>query len=94
MNSSNNCQDIEHTPEFEPMCIISHIGDSINSGHYISFVKHENEWFYYDDINVTILSPEEVFKNIQNNAYLIFFQDTKASLHVDLIDDKIEKDVC
>ncbi|XP_058791576.1 uncharacterized protein LOC131664469 [Phymastichus coffea] len=91
----NNCQDVEYSPEFEPVGIISHIGDSINSGHYISFVKHHEQWFYYDDMNVSILSADEVFKNIQNNAYVIFFQDTKLNRPIDLIDEQIEKNnVC
>ncbi|XP_031788352.1 uncharacterized protein LOC116417732 [Nasonia vitripennis] len=78
-----NCEDYTHTPVYEPICIISHIGDSIDSGHYISFVKHNDQWFYYDDINVRLVNPEEVFKCVQNNAYVIFFQDTELGQNAD-----------
>ncbi|XP_023247472.1 uncharacterized protein LOC106645861 [Copidosoma floridanum] len=73
-----NDSELSLSPSYEPVGIISHIGDSIDSGHYISFVKHKDEWFCYDDANVKILSEDEVFKFVQTNAYVIFFQETES----------------
>ncbi|KAJ8682064.1 hypothetical protein QAD02_017856 [Eretmocerus hayati] len=87
----NNSEDFNHSPEYEPVCIISHIGDNIDSGHYISFVKHQDQWFYYDDMNVKLLSPDEVLKCVQNNAYVIFFQDSELSHTVDGTSDQDNK---
>ena len=39
---------------------ISHLGNSIEFGHYIANVKHENEWYKCNDDTITRSSPEAI----------------------------------
>ncbi|KAL7288753.1 hypothetical protein TKK_0016733 [Trichogramma kaykai] len=87
-----NSEEFAECPTYEAVGIISHIGDNVDSGHYISFVRHESNWFYYDDSNVKILTEEEVFKLIQNNAYVVFYK--VADLDQEIIEESLDiKDV-
>ena len=49
--------------------VIYHYG-SINSGHYICSIKHENKWIICDDRNVYEIGEERV---MNSNAYILFY---------------------
>ena len=50
--------------------ICNHIG-SINSGHYTATIKNNNNWYNYDDTNITLVNPNKI---ITNKAYCLFYQ--------------------
>ncbi|KAE8450049.1 hypothetical protein EG329_007188 [Mollisiaceae sp. DMI_Dod_QoI] len=50
--------------------IVTHKGDAIEQGHYISYSKHENQWFQFDDHKVYVASTSEV---LAAEAYILFY---------------------
>ncbi|XP_015108349.1 ubiquitin carboxyl-terminal hydrolase 8 [Diachasma alloeum] len=59
--------------KFIPVCIIAHVGSAMDCGHYTSYVKHGDQWFHYNDMNVTPMSTSEALTAAQTTAYLVFF---------------------
>ena len=55
---------------FSLIGVCNHIG-SINSGHYFSYCKHKDNWYNYDDSNITKLKEEEL---VTKNAYCLFYK--------------------
>jgi Ubiquitin carboxyl-terminal hydrolase len=43
--------DIQKT--YEMISGIFHIGDNCNSGHYIAYIRHDNNWIQADDLYIT-----------------------------------------
>lgn len=41
--------------------VISHKGERITTGHYLSYVKHESQWYRFDDAIV----KEKTFSDVQ-----------------------------
>jgi uncharacterized UBP type Zn finger protein len=73
--------------EFTPVSIISHGGNTINSGHYINYSlrknpdSNKNEWFQYNDNNVYYIGDYEKLileldKDFNNNftPYIFLYQ--------------------
>jgi ubiquitin carboxyl-terminal hydrolase 8 len=54
---------------FSLYAVCNHIG-SMNSGHYYSYCKHNNNWYNFDDNSVRKIDAEDI---ITNNAYCLFF---------------------
>ena len=52
--------------------IIYHLGNGINTGHYIAVCKNNNDWICYNDINVKIFYDEKNL--IDKSAYLLFYK--------------------
>ena len=50
--------------------VCNHIG-SINSGHYYSYCKHNEDWYNYDDDNISIISESKI---VSKNAYCLFYK--------------------
>ncbi|GMF28293.1 unnamed protein product [Phytophthora lilii] len=74
----------EHRVKFQLVAICAHRGDSINSGHYISYVRHKldpasrhpassNDWVQIDD-SMTSVIDESTFQNeTLTTAYLLCY---------------------
>lgn len=45
----------------------------MDCGHYTSYVKHGEQWFHYNDMNVTPMTTSEALTASQTTAYLVFF---------------------
>lgn len=58
---------------YKPVCIISHVGENVDCGHYTSYVEHEGQWYYYNDMSVSPMTSSQVFAAAETTAYLIFF---------------------
>ena len=56
--------------KFSLFGIINHIGN-INSGHYYSFCKNNDNWYKFDDSNVVKIKKENL---ITENAYCLFYK--------------------
>jgi hypothetical protein len=50
------------------MSMIIHYGDNIHSGHYISYIKHNDSWYIYDDTKDDLEYVGD-FKNINKEIY-------------------------
>ncbi|XP_034934237.1 ubiquitin carboxyl-terminal hydrolase 3-like [Chelonus insularis] len=87
MNDSNNT-----VHSFQPICIIAHVGHSIDYGHYTSYVKHANQWFHYNDMDVTPMTESEALNAGQTTAYLVFFINTELLKKLNILSVKIEDD--
>jgi hypothetical protein len=55
--------------KFDLYAVINHFGN-LNSGHYTSFVKIDNQWFDFDD---SIFNSCHKDKIINKNAYILFY---------------------
>lgn len=58
---------------YEPICIIAHAGGTMDCGHYTSYVRHGDQWYHYNDMNVAPMTEEEALSAAQMTAYLVFF---------------------
>ena len=58
---------------YKPICIISHVGESMDCGHYTCYVEHGDQWFHYNDMRVYPMTSSEALEAAQNTAYLVFF---------------------
>lgn len=64
--------------------IVSHVGQSINCGHYVSYVKNRSdEWFKCDDLNITAISEQKLINDVlsptkesRETPYLLLYEAT------------------
>ena len=52
-------------PGYECLGVAVHIGDTINSGHYVAYIKRGSNWYLCDDRNVKPVS----YNQVQNGVY-------------------------
>jgi ubiquitin carboxyl-terminal hydrolase 14 len=54
----------ENQGQYELVSVITHIGRSADSGHYISWTKDSDHgfWWKYDDDKVSLVTEEEIKK--------------------------------
>lgn len=70
---------------YELQAVLTHKGRSANSGHYVGWAKHHktNEWFMYDDDNVSKVSEEDILKlsggGDWHTAYVLFYGPRKLN---------------
>ena len=55
---------------FSLVGICNHIG-SLNSGHYYSYCKQNNDWYKFDDTSVSKINKDEI---ITKHAYCLFYK--------------------
>lgn len=58
---------------YECQGAIIHLGTTLGSGHYVSIIKKENQWFLIDDAQVAALTDEEAQEYL-SKAYLFNFR--------------------
>jgi ubiquitin carboxyl-terminal hydrolase 14 len=64
---------------YELIGVLTHKGRSANSGHYVGWTKNQktNEWFMFDDDQVSKVSEEEILKlsggGDWHTAYVLFY---------------------
>ena len=58
---------------YKPICVISHVGDGMDCGHYTSYIEHEDQWYHYNDMSVCPMTSAQVFEAARTTAYLVFF---------------------
>ncbi|UKK02143.2 ubiquitinyl hydrolase 1 [Theileria orientalis] len=64
---------------YEIYAIVCHLGHSLNSGHYITFIKGKNNfWFLFDDSTVRLVSNEYVQQH-ENDVYILFYSSVSTS---------------
>ncbi|RKP07293.1 hypothetical protein THASP1DRAFT_17263, partial [Thamnocephalis sphaerospora] len=53
-----------YTGMYELCAVLTHIGRSADSGHYIAWVRRENtdDWFKFDDDRVSVVKSEDIMK--------------------------------
>ena len=73
--------DVEHTVDLFGVTyyinsIVRHMGTSVTSGHYTTYVKRGDWWYYCNDANI---SKVNVLPNPSGDAYLLLY-----SRHTDL----------
>ena len=60
--------------------VISHIGLSINSGHYVAYAAMKGEWFLYDDCKTggrQLISPD----NMTGDPYILLYESMGVEFH-------------
>ena len=60
----------KHKSKFSLFGIINHIGN-INSGHYYSYCKTDENWYKFDDTNVSRITKNKL---ITENVYCLFYK--------------------
>ena len=64
----------ERSHVYRLYAFIVHEGYSTQSGHYYSFVKHEEKWYRYDDDQVRCVGDLSSVHKQTKQAYLLFYQ--------------------
>ena len=52
--------------------VINHHG-SLNSGHYSAYVKHQHQWYCFNDRTVTPIETSDI---VSQHAYILFYTKT------------------
>ena len=60
----------QNKSQYELFGVTKHIG-TLNSGHYVAFVKREKLWYLFNDEMYQSISESEV---LQQEAYLLFYK--------------------
>ena len=53
--------------------------NSMNAGHYIAFVKYDDQWWEINDECVARVSEDMVDDNEEEQPYLLFFRRLRVS---------------
>lgn len=61
----------EVKPIYDLYAVSIHLG-GYGGGHYVSFCLHNNQWYLFDDSNVSVSSESSVKNN--PNAYVLFYK--------------------
>lgn len=61
--------DSNRMPPYKLLSVVAHVG-SLDSGHYTSYVRYRDEWFFIDDALVTKTTEENV---LSAPAYMLFY---------------------
>ena len=59
---------------YELNSVICHIDFSIMSGHYISIIKRNNDWYIQNDNDVKKVSEHSAFEYIKNKGYILIYK--------------------
>eukprot|EP00045_Choanoeca_perplexa_P008254 m.76033 g.76033 ORF g.76033 m.76033 type:complete len:143 (-) comp14420_c0_seq2:134-562(-) len=57
--------------------VVTHIG-TMQQGHYIAYVKQQDQWYKCDDATITMASRAEV---LSTQAYLLFYIKSRLEYH-------------
>lgn len=60
---------------FELYAVIMHRGTSATSGHYVAYVKQNNQWYLCNDMQITSVTDIQKFvTKIEANGYILFYR--------------------
>mmetsp|Transcript_55794 Transcript_55794/g.103235 ORF Transcript_55794/g.103235 Transcript_55794/m.103235 type:complete len:460 (-) Transcript_55794:121-1500(-) len=65
---------ISSSPEYVSTAVITHHGESVNSGHYRALVRYNSEWYMYDDAVVQKVENLKEVGSYKDTAYLLVYQ--------------------
>ena len=60
--------------------VVCHHSDSMNKGHYVTYAKHGNTWYRFDDTNVRELSPDTVANSINTRHACMYVFEKSSEL--------------
>ncbi|KAL3668916.1 hypothetical protein V7S43_006204 [Phytophthora oleae] len=75
-------RDEEKRVKFELVAVCAHLGTSIDSGHYVAYVRHQDsgrdagasdQWLRIDDEVVSVINESKLQSETLNSAYLLFY---------------------
>ena len=75
LNLSNYCKNFEGNIRYKLKGVITHLGPSGDSGHFIAYCRHRitNEWYRYNDSSVVKLEDQiNGYKN--GTPYILFYE--------------------
>ena len=64
---------LEGIKRYEVVATIEHIGDEMKSGHYISYIKRNNNWFHCNDTKIMPLANDNTSPT--KNSYIILLKE-------------------
>ncbi|EAY15310.1 Clan CA, family C19, ubiquitin hydrolase-like cysteine peptidase [Trichomonas vaginalis G3] len=75
MDRCSIVQHIDIGKSYSLYCIVTHLGNSVNLGHYVTYVNSlDDDWYCFNDQCVDILKHSPLNdESITNNAYLLFY---------------------
>ncbi len=68
INIPNNVIEINNI-KYELYSVISHFGNSVNSGHYVNYSLYENEWYLCNDVIIKKIDKPDL-----SDSYILCFQ--------------------
>lgn len=66
-------RDLASDKSYQLISFIQHIGSSGKNGHYISYVKENNQWVQYNDAEVSIVR-DDLAKEAASGSYMFFYK--------------------
>ncbi|KAL3668915.1 hypothetical protein V7S43_006204 [Phytophthora oleae] len=80
-------RDEEKRVKFELVAVCAHLGTSIDSGHYVAYVRHQDsgrdagasdQWLRIDDEVVSVINESKLQSETLNSAYLLFYSQVSS----------------
>ena len=65
--------DLVNNKNYHLVSFINHLGETVNSGHYIAYIKEGSKWIRYDDSNVSEVTDAQA-EAAAKQAYVFFYQ--------------------
>ena len=69
-NLELNVRDVHKKYQLE--CIIEHIGNTVQTGHYVSYFKRNDMWYRASDLSI------KATKNLPTQPYICIYKQTEA----------------
>jgi Ubiquitin carboxyl-terminal hydrolase len=71
IGSYMSCLNKSTPPPYELVAVLVHQGQSCDSGHYLAYVKNNNQWYKCNDSEV---EPVSVTKVLEQQAYMLLYE--------------------
>lgn len=78
--------------EFQLRSMISHIGITLDSGHYVTHVRYGEQWFLCDDEQVDVVSVDDV-KSAAATAFIFMYEKVDDEVEIEQSPEEFEKQV-
>lgn len=62
---------------YELDAFIARLGKTVNSGHYITYIRKQGKWWELNDRKISIINENEVQNLAKNNAYIVHYTQVK-----------------
>jgi hypothetical protein len=69
----------ENNDQYELISVAYHLGNEINSGHWVSLIKFDKQWYLVDDLFVSKISDIETYGDYLNFGALYAYKKVKTS---------------
>jgi ubiquitin C-terminal hydrolase len=65
---------------YDLFAVVVHRGTTATSGHYVAYVKSDNQWYLCNDMDVNKVTNKTVHTEINKDGYILFYEPAQGSI--------------